>query len=106
MRAWEKGSKTEAEFTKIFHSTGTPLLVSSLVLRSRSCGQIDCAKLEFKQQQKRILLTEIKSNSWISHSQSIRLRAAASLLSKIFSCPCQINFALGQNGIAKNQKPH
>lgn len=106
MQAWEKGSNTEAEFTKIFHSSGMPLLVSSLVLRSRACGQIDCAKIEFHQQTKRINLTEVKSNSWVSKSQQVRLLAAADFLSKIFSCSCRINFALGQNGIAKNQNPH
>lgn len=106
MRAWEKGNSAEIEYTKTFHATGTPVLISSLVLRSRGCGQVDCARLEFKASQKKLIIAEIKSNQWVSSAQQSRLRNASSFLSKIFDCPCAINFAFGQNGIAKKQKPH
>lgn len=106
MRAQEKGSRAEAEFTKSFHLSGTPVLVSSLILRSRHCGQVDCAKLETSHLGKRLIITEIKSNKWVSSTQQSRLKHAASFLSKIFKCTCTINYAFDQNGFAKKQKLH
>lgn len=109
MQPWERGNKSEAAFTKDFHQTGTPVLVSSLVLRARDCGQVDCAKLEQKSQvfQDKILqIKEVKANHWVSQTQQRRLLRSADFLSKIFSCRSTISFAFGQNGIAKKQKLH
>lgn len=76
-----KGNLAEEITSVNFHSTGTALLVSSLLLRRRSMGQIDLARIE----KKVIIVAEVKSNGYMSYKQNLRLRLAAGFLSQIFS---------------------
>ena len=106
MLSQKLGNDSESAFTKTFHQSGMPVLLSSLVLRARGCGQVDCAKLEFKGQHKILKLQEVKTNQWVSRTQRARLNRSAEFLAKIFDCGVTVSFAFSQNEFAKKQKLH
>lgn len=106
MLAQRLGNDIESEFTKTYHQLGIPVLISSLVLRSRGCGQVDCARLEIQNEHRMLRLQEIKTNQWVSPVQRGRLNRSAEFLSQIFGCGVSVSFAFSQNGFAKKQKLH
>lgn len=79
------GRKRELHYSLEFHQQNIPLLVSSLVLRSRNLGQIDIAIINSK---KIIEVFEIKSSeqgSHLSFHQRQRLNSALLFLTLIFN---------------------
>lgn len=65
------GLKNEILFSKTFHSEGAPLLVSSLVLRSRDLGQIDLARIRKDKSDWLLEIGEVKS-SQVGQEQFLR----------------------------------
>ncbi len=82
------GLKNEIFFSRIFHAEGTPLLVSPLVLRSRSLGQIDLARLKKSQLEWILEIGEVKSSQvgqeQFLRGQKKRLLSSQKFLSGIF----------------------
>ena len=70
-----KGTALELALSRSFHQTGTPIVLSELVLRERGCGQVDLARLL---PSGLIELCEVKSNpSALSLRQKMRLKRSA-----------------------------
>ena len=78
---YQKGEISELRESEKFHVTGLALLVSSKLLRARSMGQIDLAKIESRE----IIIGEVKTSGHLGHKQNLRLRLTANYLSQIFS---------------------
>ena len=76
-----KGNEAEKLASIEFHSSATALLVSSLLLRRRSMGQIDLARID----RRGIVIGEVKSSGRIGSKQNLRLCLTANYLSQIFS---------------------
>ncbi len=90
-----KGLALELALSRRFHRTGTPLVLSELLLRERNCGQVDLARLlpngtlEF---------CEVKSGiPDLSYRQNARLRRSAHLCSLLFDRPAKISLASPRN---------
>lgn len=82
------GLKNEIHFSKTFHSQGSPLLVSPLILRFRDLGQIDLARLRKDKTDWILEIVEVKSSrvgqELLLRGQKIRLLNAQKFLSGIF----------------------
>lgn len=76
------GQIQESLQTKLFHNLGTPVLVSSLVLRSKGLGQIDVAYIH-KTLHWKLKIIEIKSKTAPSRKQWHRLLRAQDFLGKV-----------------------
>ena len=73
MRKWEK---FESDFSRLIHQSEIPVLVSSLVLRSKNAGQVDVASLSKIRQKWLLTLYEVKSNQIPNKNQWQRLKKA------------------------------
>ena len=84
-----KGEKFELTFSEVFHSSGVPMLVSSLVLRSQSMGQCDLVR--FLPSKKQIEVMELKHfkqhELCLSHIQKLRLTRTCQYLSLLMNTP-------------------
>lgn len=80
--SFSKGLSHEKFVSIEFHLTGTPILVSPHLLRSRSMGQIDLVRYN----RQRIEVCELKSSAhkFVSHKQRQRLKDSAEFLCQIF----------------------
>lgn len=82
------GLKKELELSVDFHSQGTPLLVSSSLLRHRCLGQLDLSRLMKDREGWIIELGEVKSSAvgeeMMERFQGSRLRASQKFLSALF----------------------
>lgn len=82
------GLKNELFFSLAFHSVGCPLLVSPQLLRTRSLGQIDLARIIKDQHGWLIEIGEVKSSTigeeFFHRHQKIRLTASQKFLSGLF----------------------
>lgn len=82
------GLKTELHFSQNFHIEGIPLLVSAQILRVRTLGQIDLARLKKDSTGWIIEIGEVKSSKTgaqtILRSQRQRLLNAQRFLSGLF----------------------
>ena len=76
------GQIQESLQTKHFHSLGIPVLISSLVLRSKGLGQIDVAYIQ-KTFQWKLKIIEIKTKTVPSREQWHRLLRAQDFLGKV-----------------------
>lgn len=76
------GQIQESLQTKHFHSLGTPVLVSSLILRSKGLGQIDVAYIQ-KTFHWKLKIIEIKTKTVPSRKQWLRLLGAQDFLGKV-----------------------
>ena len=72
MSGFSKGLVFEKEFSKGFHSIGTPLLIDSSHLRGLGAGQIDCARF-IEGQKKRVEVVELKCGENMSKKQRERI---------------------------------
>ena len=70
----------EQQISLKVHNKGTPLLISSLLLRSYGAGQVDVAVIK----ENEIHLVEVKNRGDISYKQIGRLKKTGHFLSKIF----------------------
>jgi thymidylate synthase ThyX len=82
------GLKAEKEASRSFHLEGTPLLVSSQLLRKRFLGQIDVARLRRDRDGWIIEVGEVKSSQvgvkQMEIRQVSRIISAQNFLAKIF----------------------
>ena len=81
------GPRRELFYSRQFHQTNIPLLVSAQVLRARNLGQIDIAIINNK---KEIEVIEVKSSEqgrFLSGYQQLRLKNALLFLTLIFHLP-------------------
>jgi len=76
-----KGELLEAKWSKTIHAVSLPLLVSSVVLRESSCGQVDVACLK----QGSIYCYEVKTSGHISRNQLLRLSRSCDWLGLIMN---------------------
>lgn len=79
----EQGNKFEKDFSRDFHRSHAPVLISSLLLRSVSAGQIDVAGLAKERGQWRLILCELKSSTYPGSWQWQRLRRTQDYLSRV-----------------------
>ena len=76
----KKGDELEKNWSKIIHAKGIPVLVSSQLLRSFQCGQIDLANYS----QGKLMVYEIKScPEALNPKQILRLNKSIDLISKV-----------------------
>lgn len=88
----EKGLAFEGHVSHSFHDSGVPLLVSPLVLRQRSLGQLDLCV--FKKDG--LFVAECKyGDGLLSFGQRKRLVASCHLLINLFDCPVQLFLLYG-----------
>lgn len=73
----DKGQAFELQESLRLHVEGTPLLLSSLVLREYGCGQVDVAVIKNDM----IKLYELKAGAEITKNQWRRLQNTAHLVS-------------------------
>ncbi len=89
-----KGDVSESQVSLWFHQEGVGVLVSSLVLRSRGCGQVDVARIIQKDKKLRIQVGEVKSSvigkNCVKINQRKRLLRSLELLAQIFSLECEL----------------
>jgi len=80
----------ELAFSKDIHHNEIPVLISSLSLRSRGCGQLDI--VAFSKKSNRLNIFEVKSfkQKWVSARQWRRLRKSQEFLSLLFNCEVSI----------------
>ncbi len=83
------GLKKELETSVVFHFEGVPLLVSPNLLRERSMGQIDLARIRRNNQGLLIIeILEVKSSvvgeEMINRGQRSRLHSTQDFLSSLF----------------------
>ena len=78
-----KGKRREQSLSRSFHSHGTPILLSPLVMRSRGMGQCDLVR--FLPASNHIEILEIKGSArpHVSIGQASRLRAAGEFVGKM-----------------------
>lgn len=83
-----QGLQTELKLSIEFHQKGVPLLVSSSLLRSRSLGQIDLARITYDREGWVIEVGEVKSSQMgieqMERSQKRRLYSSQRFLSGLF----------------------
>ena len=83
-----QGLHTELKVSIDFHQKGVPLLVSSTLLRSRSLGQIDLARITYDREGWMIEIGEVKSSQMgveqMERSQRKRLYSAQNFLAGLF----------------------
>lgn len=82
---YQKGKVAELNASKQIHQRYLPILVSSVILRKRHCGQIDLACLN----NKILTLFEIKKRSLgkqqITSTQKMRLIRSANFLGRLLN---------------------
>ena len=79
-----KGFELEKKYSAIIHQHGIPILMSSLLLREISAGQVDLAMMDYNKPV--ISLYEIKSHGHLSYKQKKRLNASAIFIGEILNC--------------------
>lgn len=93
---YKKGELIEKDFSLEFHRQGIPLLISSLVLRSRGAGQVDLGRLEKKMGQCWIHLLEIKAGQNVSLRQKNRLKKSGQFLGCLLGFQVKFSYVLGR----------
>lgn len=82
------GLKNELFISRTFHSLGFPLLVSPQLLRTRSLGQVDLARITKDQHGWLLEIGEVKSSTigeeLFQRHQKLRLTASQKFLSGLF----------------------
>ncbi len=89
--SYKSGQDFEKELSERFHSRFPACLISSTLLRSRGCGQIDIAYFS----KNRLVLVEAKSSKNIGPSayQMKRLRSSQRFLSLILDIPVNLTIS-------------
>jgi len=93
----ERGNNFEKEFSRSFHSTHCPVLISSLLLRSHQAGQVDMAGLKKKPNGWFLILYELKSGTHPSRQQWVRLRRAQDYLGQILEIESKLEVKFCKN---------
>lgn len=88
MSNFNKGKNLELEWSQKIHEVGIPLLISSLVLRNYSAGQVDLARIH----KKSVQLFEVKSQGFPHGRQLSRLKKSADWMGQIFHRPVELHF--------------
>ena len=97
-----RGKKREQLVSKVFHQRGLGVLVAPIVLRSRGMGQCDLVR--FLPLTRCVEVLEIKGEeSWVSHSQSRRLRQAGTFIGKILGASVVLR-SVGLAGVCKESQ--
>lgn len=82
----KKGDSWERYFSEVYHQDNIPVLLSSTVLRSFGCGQVDIAFYKNS-----LTLIEIKSShSNLSYSQRYRLKQTQEFCTQVFNCDIEL----------------
>ena len=80
LKSISKGELFERQVSLYYHQKYLPVLISSLLLRSYGCGQVDLSYLKFKN----LYLCELKSGrSILTGEQRKRLHKSQELLSQL-----------------------
>ena len=97
-----RGKKREQLVSKDFHQRGLGVLVAPIVLRSRGMGQCDLVR--FLPLTRCVEVLEIKGGeSWVSYSQSRRLREAGNYIGKILGASVVLR-SIGLAGVCKESQ--
>lgn len=83
MKRKELGNNQEKVFSLKLHSLHTPVLISSLLLRSVNAGQIDVSCCMKNNQSWVLVLYEVKTSQYPSNVQWGRLKRAQDYLSRV-----------------------
>jgi hypothetical protein len=82
------GLRKEIKISKVFHQKGIPVLVSPLLLRQRSLGQVDLVRLTKIHQAWRLEVLEVKMSPpqevFKKKNQFSRLQKSAHFLAQLF----------------------
>ncbi len=88
LKSTSKGESLEKYNSIIIHKSGTPLLVSSLILREFNCGQVDIS-IFYKNQ---IHIFEVKCKpEAITKKQRARLMQSLEFIASVFECSGQVH---------------
>ncbi|ATH08060.1 hypothetical protein BIY24_08870 [Halobacteriovorax marinus] len=85
---YRKGDQLEREISRDFHRSSRAVLISAKVLRERSMGQVDLARVRGEL----LEVAEVKNSSWITHKQINRLRASTDFLGMCLNLSAKFTF--------------
>lgn len=87
-----KGDNFEKKLSEKYHNLHTPVLISSKVLRDRSCGQIDVCFLSGR----KLTILESKIGQSVSKKQQSRLKNSGVFLGEILDMPVFIKLVFAK----------
>ena len=92
----QKGLFLEKRYSRQYHQNKLPLLVSPLFLRSIGAGQIDIAFFYKRGNKKLIKVVELKSSTFLSRKQRLRLNKTLRMLGEVFDMPIEFELEIAK----------
>ncbi len=97
-----RGLQAELRLSNHYHSQNTAVLISSKLLRSYNCGQVDIAYMIDGNFGPEIVIVESKSSQigiqGLNRGQIYRLYAAQNFISRLFDLPVRLD--LGERDVS------
>lgn len=91
MKSKERGDLFEKNFSRHFHQTHCPVLVSSLLLREQQAGQIDMAGLQKQVHGMVLVINELKFSQYPTTAQWLRLKKSQDYLSRVLDMEVKLS---------------